>query len=78
MAHSDVALDIQCWCSSEPKSLHVGVDQGVIHVVGHAPSSLKLADEFIIYRAAMVVNQLDLFVGTVMSITVVNDNIKPV
>ena len=61
-----------------PKSFHVSIDESFIHSVGHSPGSLKFADQFIIYRTSMVVNQLNLFVGTIVSKTIIDNNIKPI
>ena len=61
-----------------PKSFHVSIDESFIHSVGHSPGSLKFADQFIIYGTSMVVNQLNLFVGAIVSKAVIHNNIKPI
>ena len=61
-----------------PKSFHVGIDESFIHGVGHSPGSLKFADQFIINWTSMVVNQLNLFVGAIVSKTVIDNNVKPI
>ena len=61
-----------------PKSLHVRVDERLIHGVGHSPGSLELADEFVVHRTPVVVDQLDLLVGAVVSEAVVDDDVEAV
>lgn len=78
MAHSDVTFDIESRCSRKAKGLHVRIDQCVIHVVGHAPSALETRDELLVYRAAMVINQLNFLVGTVVGVTVIDHDVKTV
>ena len=41
MAHANVALDVERGGAREPERLHVGVDQGIVHVVRHAPGALE-------------------------------------
>jgi hypothetical protein len=56
----------------------VSVDECFVHGVSHSPGSLKLADEFVVDGAAVVVDQLDLLVGAVVSEAIVDHNIEPV
>ena len=56
----------------------MGVNQGLVHGVVHPQSPLKLGDEFGVDGAPVVVNQLDLFVGSVVRVAVVDDDVKPV
>ncbi len=56
----------------------MSVDECFVHSVSHSPSSLELADEFVVDGAAVMVDQLDLLVGTVVSEAIVDHNIEPV
>ena len=78
MAHTDVAFYVQRRCSREPESLHVRINQSVVHVVRHAPSALEARNQLFVHWATVVINQLDLFVGAIMGITVVDQNIETI
>ena len=78
MAHSYVALDVECRRSCEAESLEVRVDECLVHGVVHAQRALELGDEFGVDGAPVVINQLDLFVGTVVRVAVVDDNVESV
>ena len=56
----------------------MGVDERLVHGVGHAPGALELADELVVDRTPVMVDQLDLLVGAVMSEAIVNDNVEAV
>ncbi len=61
-----------------PERFHMSVDESFVHGVSHSPGTLELADEFVVDGAAVVVDQLDLLVGAVVSEAIVDHNIEPV
>ena len=78
MAHSDVAFNVKRRCSSESECLHMSINQCVVHVVCHAPCALESRNQFVVDGASMMVDQLDLFVGSIMGIAVVDQNVESV
>lgn len=78
MAHPDVALDVQGRGPGEAERLHVGVDHGLVEGVGHAPCTLEPGHDLGVQWTPVVVNQLDLLVGAVVGIAVVDDDIETV
>ena len=78
MAHSDVAFNVKRRCSSESECLHMSINQCVVHVVCHAPCALESRNQFVVDRASMMVDQLDLFVGSIMGIAVVDQNVESI
>ena len=70
MTHSDVALDVECRCASEPEGLHVCVDERLVHgqVVVHPDVALELGDQLGVHRATVVVDQLNLLVSAIVSL----------
>ena len=61
-----------------PECLHMSIDERLVHGVGHSPGPLELADEFVVHRAPVMIDQLDLLVGAVVSEAVVDHNVKAV
>ena len=78
MAHSDVAFNVKRRCSSESECFHMSINQCVVHVVSHAPCALESRNQFVVDRATMMINQLDLFVGSIMGIAVVDQNVESI
>ena len=78
MAHSDVAFNVKRRCSSESECFHMSINQCVVHVVCHAPCALESRNQFVVDRATMMINQLDLFVGSIMGIAVVDQNVESI
>lgn len=78
MAHPDVALDVEGRGAREPEGLHVGVDDRLIHVSVHAPRALEFGDQLLVDGAAVVVDQLDLLVGSIVGVAVIHHDVETV
>ena len=78
MAHPNVALNVKGWSASEPKRLHVGIDQGLVHGVIHPQGPLKLRDEFLVHGTPVMIYQLDLFVRPVVGLKRIDKTVHSV
>lgn len=78
MAHPDVALDVQRRSPRKSERLHVCVDERLVHGVGHSPGTLEPTDELLVDGTAVMVDQLDLLVGSVVRIAVVHNDVEAV
>lgn len=77
MAHANIAFDIQGRRSCEPEGLHVSenlrLEQATLR-----PGAPKPADQFIIDRTSVLIDQLNSFVPAIMRVAIVHDDIKTV
>lgn len=77
MAHANIAFDIQGRRSREPKSLHISEDLR-LEQTALGPGAPKPADQFVVNRTSILIDQLNSFVGAVVRVAVVHDDIKAI
>ena len=58
MTHPNVALNVQSRCSCESESLHVGIDDSLIHGVPLSPGPLELGNQLLILWATETFNPI--------------------
>lgn len=77
VAHANVALDIQRRRTREPEGLHVSEDLG-LEQAALRPGAPKPADQFVVDRTSVLIDQLNPLVPAVMRVAVVHDDIETV
>lgn len=77
MAHPHVALDVQSRAAGKAERFHVGEDLRLVEP-RIRPGPAEAADELLVDGAAIVVDQLDLLVRSVMSVAVARYQVEPV
>lgn len=78
MTHSNVTFDVKSWCSRKTKGLEMSIDQGLIEGVVHSPSSLEFRNQFGVNWASVMIDELNLLVGPIVCVAVVDDNVKSI
>lgn len=77
MAHANIAFDIQSRRSCEPEGFHISknlrLEQATLR-----PGTTKPADQFVIHRTSVLIDQLNPFVPTIMSVAIIYDDIKAI
>lgn len=77
MAHANIAFDIQSRRSREPGGLHISKDLR-LEQAALRPGATKPADQFVIHRTSVLIDQLNPFVAAIMGIAVIYDDIKTI
>ena len=77
VAHSHVTLDVKSRRASEPERFHVGENLR-LEEAALRPGSTESADQFIIHRTSVLIDQLDSLVAAVMGVTVVHDDVETI
>lgn len=77
MAHADIAFDVQGRRSGEPEGLHISEDLR-LEQTALRPGTSEPADQLVINRTSVLIDQLDSLVPTVMRVAVVHDNIEAI
>lgn len=78
MTHPNVTFDVQCWSARESKCLHMSIDHSLVHGTIHAPRALELGNELLIHWTSMMIDELDLLVGTIVSIAIIHHNVESI
>lgn len=77
MAHSHVALDVKRRRAGEPERFHVSENLR-LEEAALRPGSTESADQFIIHRTSVLIDQLDSLVPAVVGVTVVHDDVETI
>lgn len=77
MAHANVALDVQRRRTREPKGLHISEDLG-LEQAALRPGAPKPADQLVVDRTSVLIDQLDPLVAAVVRVAVVDDDVEAV
>lgn len=77
VAHSYVTFNIQCWRTGEPERFHIG-EYLSFEKAALGPGSTESADQFIVDRTSVLIDQLDPFISAVVSVAIVYDNVETI
>lgn len=77
MAHANVALDVQGRRTREPEGLHVS-EHLRLEEAALRPGAAKPADQFVVDRTSVLIDQLDPLVAAVVRVAVVHDDVEAV
>lgn len=77
MAHANIAFDIQSRRSREPEGLHISKNLRLKQATLR-PGTAKPADQFVINRTSVLIDQLNPFVSAIMSVAIIYDDIKTI
>ena len=77
VAHADVTLDVEGRAASKSESFHVSENLSLVES-SVSPRPTETTDELLVNRTAVVVDQLDLLTGSVMSVAVTDDQIESI
>lgn len=77
MAHANVALDVEGWRAREPEGLHVS-EHLRLEEATLGPGAAKPADQFVVDRTSVLIDQLDPLVAAVVRVAVIHDDVETV
>lgn len=77
MAHANITLDIQGRRTGEPEGLHVGEDLR-LEQTAFRPGTSKPADQFLVDRTPVLIDQLNSLIAAIVRVAVIHDNVKTV
>jgi len=77
VAHANVAFDVQSRRSREPEGLHVSEDLS-LEQAALRPGTPEPADQLVIDRTSVLIDQLDSLVAAVVRVAIVHDDVEAV
>jgi len=77
VTHANVAFDVESRRSREPEGLHVSKDLS-LEQAALRPGTSEPADQLVIDRTSVLIDQLDALVAAVVRVAIVHDDVEAV